>query len=566
MSVDVVIIGSGSGGGMMAHCLVTAGYNVLVLEKGAYLQPEQFAHWREMDAIPAAFEKGGLTMTEDGNFAIFAGSCVGGGSTINWSASFATPEWVLEDWAATGLSAFDVKNGGVYQQSLNEVHKLLNVNCDNSHSQEHDANHFAVNENNRLLWRAAEKLGYTPEKVPRNVKNCVDCGHCCSGCGYNAKQSTLSALMEPLILAQANNTMAAGHGKLYIIPDCRVDKILHKNNVAVGVTATATQYGDFNMSGTQRYSRPVLGTKALQVTAKIVVCSAGSIHTPAVLLRSGLKDKYDGIGRGLSLHPVVPTVAIMPRDVDTGLSRGVSMGVVVRNPPVCHRDSNLPKARQEEEQRHPVALETPPVHPAFLGTMIPWNTNHGLTYKIAAMQYKHLAVFIGIARDRSQRSNRVIIDGYGEPLVKYTLNPADIPMLQSTIEAQLRHHFASGARVMFPTHNNFPWFIRQAGASEEGEKKRFEEYLKQVRKEGMRPMGAQLYTAHQISSCRMAAKNEDGPVDSLGELYCCENLYVADGSILPTSLGINPMITIESMTHMVSKSVIARLMSFNIRG
>jgi hypothetical protein len=78
-----------------------------------------------------------------------------------------------------------------------------------------------------------EKIGFKPEKIPRNTKNCVDCGHCCHGCPYEAKQSTLTALLEPLLLAQhpsatAETSTAEDVYKLQIIPDCEVSRILYE--------------------------------------------------------------------------------------------------------------------------------------------------------------------------------------------------------------------------------------------------------------------------------------------------------------------------------------------------
>ncbi len=106
LEADVVIVGSGSGGGMVASELAKAGLNVLVLEKGGYFRPAEFKAWRESEAFLHTFEKGGLCSTVDGNVLVLAGSCVGGGSTVNWSASFRTPEVVREDWVASGMPQF----------------------------------------------------------------------------------------------------------------------------------------------------------------------------------------------------------------------------------------------------------------------------------------------------------------------------------------------------------------------------------------------------------------------------------------------------------------------------
>lgn len=106
LNVDIVIIGSGSGGGTVAHELVQAGFQVLVIEKNGYYRASEFQAWRECEAMANVYDKGGLITSVDGAISILAGSCVGGGSTINWSASFAPPKTVLQDWATSGLASF----------------------------------------------------------------------------------------------------------------------------------------------------------------------------------------------------------------------------------------------------------------------------------------------------------------------------------------------------------------------------------------------------------------------------------------------------------------------------
>ncbi len=145
---------------------------------------------------------------------------------------------------------------------MSEILNMLGINCDNSFytKSEQCSKHFSVNENNRLLWSGAEKCGFQPEKIPRNTKNCVNCGHCCFGCSHGSKQSTVHTFLEPTILAQAKGTGPAG--KLYIIPDCKVDNITYTKSgsgrlVATGVKATATIFSDTELG-------PGLDRKALK--------------------------------------------------------------------------------------------------------------------------------------------------------------------------------------------------------------------------------------------------------------------------------------------------------------
>ena len=148
-------------------------------------------------------------------------------------------------------------NNGAYEASLNAVHGLVNVNSDNSFrtKEEEEANKlangssvcpepFKINANNTLLWEGSKNFGFIPEKIPRNVKGCVDCGHCCHGCPYEAKQSTCTALMEPLLLAGSGlggHSSCTGTGTgtgteyaLQVIPHCHVSKVLYEHGDVPG--------------------------------------------------------------------------------------------------------------------------------------------------------------------------------------------------------------------------------------------------------------------------------------------------------------------------------------------
>lgn len=630
VTVDAIIVGSGCGGGVVAYNLVQQGYTVLVLEKAGYYNRAEFAKWREIDALGKSFDKAGMLSTEDANFAIFAGSCVGGGSTINWSASFATPSHVLEDWAALGLPAFTpTDTQAPYAVAMRQVQSMFHINSDNSYRpRDDDSSSFVVNENNRILWENAEKLGFQAERIPRNVKDCVDCGHCCYGCAHKRKQSTVHTLLEPLLLAQggqderlheiahrmtgsttgaccgnqqgdndcdsassddavfvektssndgapatataatatATETAAQSatpspatspraakatpsRGKLFVLPFCYAKEILRSSTGSAATTKTSKAEGVLAVARSAGPDVADAKQYTLRITSKVTCVSAGSIQTPALLLRSQLQ--HPGIGRGLCLHPVVPIAAFMNQTVETRLSNGVSMGVVVREPKIYHQ--------QTGNDRHPVALETPPGHPAIMSTVIPWQG--GLLYKLLMAQYRHIAALVGIPRDQSQPSNRVVIDKEGEPVVYYRMTPHDQDMVLAGIEQGLRFLVTDPRAVaLFVGHSSFPCFSRKAEEeTAEAFANRFEAYLVALRKEGVQALRTQMYSAHQISSVRMAATVEEGPVSPEGELFECENLYVADGSVLPTSLGINPMLTIEAMAQMIAQHVASRL-------
>lgn len=230
------------------------------------------------------------------------------------------------------------------------------------------------------------------------------------------------------------------------------------------------------------------------------------------------------------------------------------MGVVVKTPPI----NTVKLATTEESRRsaetHGVAIETPPVHLGIFGLLLPWNS--GLELKIQALSYENNAVFIGISRDHAIESNRVTIDNEGNPVIYYRTSYEDKQMLLAGLEAQIRMMYTAGARYIQIGHANYPMLFTNTKNS----KAELEEYIQQLwQTEGVIENRMSIFSAHQMSSCRMASTSADGPTSPSGELYECSNLFISDGSVLPTSLGINPMITIEAFAHMISKNVIQRL-------
>lgn len=548
---DVVIVGSGAGGGMMAYQLAHAGFQVCVLEKGSVYSAEDFAKWGEADALKNMYERGGLASTADGNIVLLAGSTVGGGTTVNWSASFRTPPDVLHDWAQNyGLGQF--APDGDFHRCLDTTLSLLKVNTDFSYREgpsegtgsTSSANAFVVNKVNQELWSASSRCGLLPEKIPRNVQNCVDCGACTHGCSHDSKQSTYK-LMQSLL--RPNNSSGRKGRCLHIIPDCHAERILmdDKGTTAVGVACT------------------LKGGSALTIRSSVVVSSCGALHTPALLLRSKLRHPL--IGRHLALHPVLGVVGIL-QDLNgeetTGLSRGVGMGVVVGRTPAEQTLMGIDSTRcRGEKTHHGIALQTPPLHPGLIGLALPWTS--GLAFKLNALLYPYMSCFIGISRDRSCRSNCITIDANGQPVVNYQITTQDKQLLLQGLLAQLKVMRASGAVSFFPMTEGAPWYIKGRSVGG-GEDARFEAYLSQVKQAGVVPLKNLCFSAHQMGSCRMGATRSAGPVQPTGETWDVKNLFVADASTFPTSLGINPMITIEALSVLTSANVVARLKQLGV--
>lgn len=581
LDCDAVIVGSGAGGAVAAAVLCEAGLRVVVVEKGGMYSERDFAEWTEKQAFEHAYDAAGLVATQDAGVSILAGSCVGGGTTVNWSASFRTPERVRSEWRRRfGLDAFAFreKAPGDFDRALSIVCERCSVNERESHrhagifsSRDGDAPEatgraasHAVNRNNDLLVEGAAAIGAKCRTVPRNVKGCVDCGSCNAGCVYGAKQGALRTFLRD----------AMATGRLTLLCNTEVVEVLREKKCGEasreGTAAQSAQRacGVLCRRKAETWQRrgaaaPEAAPEAegprgapFRVNARAVVLSAGSLHTPSILLRSGFA--HPKIGRHLSLHPVAvvagcfPSPPGSPGGVGTGADTGVSMGTYVRD------------MADIGGSGYGVVPETPPLHPLMLGMGVPWRS--ALAYRLAVALYRRVGSFIAIARDASSAENRVQLNeaAAGEalrvPKVRYSVTSGDAMRVREGIKLNLRLMRGAGAAVVFPCDERAKWWIE--GVHGEKEEEAFQSFVEDVDRRGIVPNATTLFSAHQMSSCRMSSESggsDGGPVAPDGRLWECDDLYVCDGSVLPTSLGINPMITIQAVSMMLSWGIAERL-------
>ncbi|HVA28357.1 MAG TPA: GMC family oxidoreductase N-terminal domain-containing protein, partial [Candidatus Baltobacteraceae bacterium] len=152
--VDVVIVGTGAGGGTAAEILSHAGLRVAMIEEGPYWTTSDF-HMRESEAYPNLYQESAGRKTKDKGITILQGRSVGGSTTVNWTSSFRTPSPTLQYWRERfGLATF---TDDALAPWFALMEKRLNVHP------------WAVqpNENNDALRRGAAKLGIPTKVIPR---------------------------------------------------------------------------------------------------------------------------------------------------------------------------------------------------------------------------------------------------------------------------------------------------------------------------------------------------------------------------------------------------------------
>jgi choline dehydrogenase-like flavoprotein len=485
LTCEVVIIGSGAGGGVVAAELTAAGKDVIVLEKGGYNNETDFTH-HEAQALRTMYDAGGLLATDDLGLVVLQGSTLGGGTVINYTTSFATPDAVRHEWATEHqLPHFETAE---YTRSIETVAERLGVNTDQARPSGRD----------QILIRGLERLGWHHGLLPRDVRGCPQddgCGYCGMGCRRGAKQSTLITYLQD----------AAAHGARVVV-NCDVQRVTMERGTATGVAARVGNY-------------------ALTVRAKSVVVAAGSIHSPAVLLRSGVQ--LPALGRNLALHPATAVLAHMNEDVRpwTGTVQ-------------AHYSDQF----ADLDSGYGFKFETAPVHPSLQALAAPWESAASHRARMAQLPRTGL---VGILlRDRF--GGRVNVDRDGAAVVHYRLSSYDRTHLRRAIAAAAELLEAAGAQdIWLPLARSISYTP--------GAKRDRKDWLRRVDAAGWGSNQLLLVTFHQMASCRMGASATTSVVDAEHRVWGIRGLYVADASTFPSASGVNPMLTVMAIAHRAAR-------------
>ena len=494
LTCDAVVVGSGAGGGVVAAELAAAGKDVIVLEEGGYYNEADF-NQLELAMMRKLYYQGGFAATADGAIALIAGGCLGGGTVVNYTTSFRSPDWLREEWAQQhGLRAFATDE---FTASLDAVYERLGVNVD----------HSRVSARERVLERGLQRLGWHAGSMPRNVQGCSQderCGFCGYGCQIGAKQSTLKTYL-----------MDAYQRRARIVVRCAVDRVIIENGRAVGVRATVRQ--------------PEMPAFTLIVRSGAVVAAAGAIATPALLLRSGVRSP--AVGRWLRLHPATAVSGIFDETIRPW--EGTLQAV--------YSDEFV----DLDGKHFGPKIESAPLHPALLALVTPWREpDH---YGKLMRELPKLSLTGILLRDSG--AGRVTVRD-GTARVDYRLSRQDLTHMRKGIEAGARILEAAGAREIFTSQAAYV-------AYRPGQSGGIEAFMDEVDRHGYGPGQIGYVSFHQMGSCRMGNDSQTSVIGADHQAHAVNGLFVADGSAFPSASGVNPMITIMAMAHRASRFIAA---------
>jgi choline dehydrogenase-like flavoprotein len=491
LEADVCIVGSGSGGAVVAAVLAARGLDVLVLEAAGYYNESDFTQL-ELPAYQQMFWRGGPTPTADGNVSLVAGTTLGGGTTINWTNCLRTRPWVREEWAEHGLG--DVGEAA-YDRHLDTVLERISANdrCSD------------LNGTQQRLREGTEALGWSFETIVRNTDEGAYSPETAAYLGFG-DQSGSKQSADRTWLADAQK-----HGARFMT-FTRATRILTEGGRASGVEAV--------------WQTPDGRSAQVTVKAPRVVVAAGSLESPALLLRSSIGGP--AVGQNLRLHP----------SSVVGGAYGTDQEAWWGAP-----QAGLCDEFADTGEGFGFLIETAQYAPGLIGSATPWIS--AADHKQRMEEFRFTANFISLTRDRG--AGQVMVDANGEAMPLYSVtDPLDLENLKKGIEVQIRLHEAAGAHQIGPLAEGAPTWRRGDD---------LEAFISSVKRIPFRAGGYKLFSAHQMGSCRMGDDPQTSVAGPWGELHDTKGVWIGDGSAFPTSSGTNPMVSIMALAHRTAEAI-----------
>ena len=473
---DFVVVGTGAGGATAARVLSAAGHSVLMLEEGGWLNTPD----RPRDMVGAmadAMRDAGSQATRDAApMPLLQGVAVGGSTAINSGIIWRLPEDVRADWTSQhGLGELVDERG--LSAAFDAIERDLEVA---------ETSDELLGRNGGLMRTAAEKLGLPGRAMVRNSKRCQGSGECLQGCKTEARRS-----MDVSYVPMAMRDGARLH------THCRVSQVERSWGRATGVVGdvlgeTKKPMGRFRVRARRG-----------------VILAAGVLHTPVILLKSGLRGM---VGERFQAHPGSAMVGRFAEPVS--------------------RSTAATQAYEIPMRERGFKIESLTMPPEMLSARLPGVGSAWLERMAHLDHYAHW-----VAQCRFEAKGRVRVGFDGRPAVTYQPTPRDVRVLMDGLALVAELLFEVGAEEVYPGIHGVPEVLRSAAE------------VSLLRQPGIQRGDLHMVASHLFGTAVAGANARTSVVNPNLEAHALRGLFVMDGSVFPTNLGVNPQHSIMGVVH-----------------
>jgi choline dehydrogenase-like flavoprotein len=535
-NADVCIIGSGAAGAILANKILKGikgdkGKKIILIEKGGYYDPEDF-NQRGASMMKVLWKNGGIQFTDDLSLVIAQGECLGGSTVINDAVCFDTPDHIKDEWR--GKPHYVDIDDGKWKKAIDEVRESISVErlTPNDVSKIKNKNAWILKDACDNHKKDGSPDPYLGKPNERNCKDCATCGTCHYGCHYQTKKDMLNSYIFEALHQKNDN-------KLKIYCNCDVRKINYeipenpdvdnKKKIANGVE------GKFlGQNGIEKFK--------LKVNAKVIILSAGSIASSALLLSNNIASSK--AGKGLALHPSTTLIAKFHDEVRA--SEGIPMAYSCEQFSVLNYPNNgKTKGGFMLESIFTPIIQFSLMLPYHLHGEIP--SGHPNT-KDLMKEFQHFAMAGVMVRDDPIGS--IELSKKGNPKINYKLKKNEIDNLVEGVEKLTNLFFEAGAEQVITRHGTSHILTKK------DHKKQVIQLVKDIKKQHEDDTLTGLGSAHPQGGNRMGRDPTCSVVDNNCKVHEFDNLFVCDASVFPTSLGVNPQITVMALATMTAENII----------
>jgi choline dehydrogenase-like flavoprotein len=490
---DVVIVGTGAGGGTLGAYLADRGWNVVMLEKGGFFRAEDFTQIED-DAMADFNGRRGLDSTADNAVFLNYAEAVGGCTVHYWGDSFRTPHDRLERWRTE--HGIDWMTPAELDPHFEAIESDLGI---------HITPENLLNENNRLVRAGCEALGIEGAPPPTARVGCIGCGWTQFGCSYNAKSSQLITTIPRISKAG---------GRIY--SDARAERVRVEQGRAAGVEGVLLRRGTPDV------------VARIRVDADVVVLAGGALGTAELLLRSF--ENEPAVGRRFFLNPHYFVWADFGRAIDN--VSGIPCAYVVHGFRQVQSDANGQYASGG------YIMLTNHQSPGIAAAML---SSAGHEHTERMKRWHQLGSVMSVIDE--ENPGRVYLDKNGMRRTEFNVAGVDQYKAVDFLKQASRIFLAAGAREI--------WIPDVYGTVVRNDA----EVETKIGLRSVQPNAQFCAGSHLVGTAPIGTDPADSFAGPTGEAHRVKGLYVADGAALPGSVSVDPSETIMGVARWLAAAL-----------